>query len=240
MLRSHRNTHPNRIEWQKMKLLKQKQSYITISYVGLYILCTHLKWFKRWTKRCAFWANVLHAFSYKRVLFICLLCCLFVCVPLLSLSFICSFQFCSVWLFGVPSCGETTLLSSPSEQTMVYIHATKRHSARIYFHYVQHSRARVCVRACVCVHMFGARVCLLLWYASHLYAKVRWYACACIWIANFNLSVRKGQFDKSSERGRKVSVIHQTLLRLSFARVNKRLSTHTYGFEHGLCSLKYT
>lgn len=32
------------------------------------------------------------------------------------------------WLFGEPSCGETTLLNSPSEQMMVYIRATERHS----------------------------------------------------------------------------------------------------------------
>lgn len=35
-------------------------------------------------------------------------------------------------LFGEPSCGEKTLLNSPSEQTMVYIPASKRHSVHTY------------------------------------------------------------------------------------------------------------
>lgn len=81
-------------------------------------------------------ANALQHMRYvsvANVLFICLLCCLFVCVPHLSLSFIppkmCAVSISIVyfvWLFGKPSCGETTLLNLPSEQANGYIHASKR------------------------------------------------------------------------------------------------------------------
>lgn len=92
----------------------------------------------------------------QSVLFICLLCCLFgLCSP--SFPFYRNNCPCIwivfTWLFGEPSCGETTLLNSPSEQTNVsyYIRIYKRY---IHLHASLYMIVCMALSMCTSVLMF--------------------------------------------------------------------------------------
>lgn len=167
---------------------------------------------KKWNDmmRCAFVrsfasfcsSNVLHARSHAKrfvYLFVMLLFrFVFPFFPFLSNNCPCIW-IVFTWLFGEPSCGETTLLNSPSEQTNVSYYI------RIYKRYIQlHASLYDCVYGMVDVYEC-------------------WCLFACIWIdiavvvvvvvvvASLDLMARKGQFQQNFKRGckRRLSYTHQ-------------------------------